>query len=366
MIRWSLFYFLLYAYRCWLSYAGESIGRALTKLGDAGEYQRDSFVDLSLGALTESTRLTSTIGALFGEVVRRDPILVNIQFQTLAFVGIVAFLQALSPRDRRWAALLVLFPSFNLWTSIASKEAVVVLGLGLMCAYLVHLFREDRIPLNLPLILGVYILAVYKPHYLIAIALVAISAVAGRYVRQYTTVLLVGLLISLAPIYLFRAQISAESLRVVPHFFDPGGRSTRSEIFFNGPADVFARAPEGMVLAFLGPTPAEALSGGILHFAAFVESLVLVGVLTALLLVRIPRVPVFNFLLWLFALFWILFPNYPFGVANPGSAVRYRAGWLLFVFFLFTFLLSREAYVRLRRGDARPPPSGARIAVAAE
>ena len=119
MIRWSLFYAFLFAYRTMFAYAGQTVVRTLTKLGDAGEYQNQGNLDFSLGALVDSTRLTQTVGAVLRAATGGNAVLINVGFQAIGFIGLVVFLQALRPRDRRWAALLVLLPTFNLWTSVA-------------------------------------------------------------------------------------------------------------------------------------------------------------------------------------------------------------------------------------------------------
>lgn len=352
MVRWSLFYLFLYLYRSLYSYLGEAVVRGATKLGDSGEFLRAGVLDFSLTALLSSTLATRTLGAIASTLSGGNVVLSHMFFQTLGFIGIVYFMAALAPKDRAWAAILVVLPSFTVWTSIASKEAVVLLGVGLLSGYLIRLFREDRIPITLPLLLGIYILAVFKLQFLGAFMFVAVAAIAGRHVRQHTTLLILGGLVSLAPLYFFRDWIIAESFRVVPHFFDYSGHSTRQNVFWVEPNDVFLKAPEGIARAFFGPNWAEA-GTGVIQLAAFAESAILVALLVLILIIRLPRASLFNFIVWLFAMFWILFPNYPLGVANPGSAVRYRSGWILFVFFLFVFVLSREAYTTWR-GSRRP------------
>ena len=65
--------------------------------------------------------------------------------------------------------------------------------------------------------------------------------------------------------------------------------------------------------------------------------------------------PLFGFFLTIGGLFWILFANYPFGIMNPGSAIRYRTGYILFVVLIFTLLLSRDVYLRWQKGlQTRP------------
>ena len=160
-------YLLLYLYRSLYSYLGEAVVRGATKLGDSGEFLRAGVLDFSLTALLSSTLATRTLGAIASTLSGGNVVLSHMFFQTLGFIGIVYFMAALAPKDRAWAAILVVLPSFTVWTSIASKEAVVLLGVGLLSGtYLIRLFREDRIPITLPLLLGIYILAVFKLQFL--------------------------------------------------------------------------------------------------------------------------------------------------------------------------------------------------------
>jgi hypothetical protein len=55
----------------------------------------------------------------------------------------------------------------------------------------------------------------------------------------------------------------------------------------------------------------------------------------------------------MFTLFWILFTNYPLGIMNPGSAIRYRTGYEILVFVVMVFLLSPNLFVTWRAGITR-------------
>ena len=96
-----------------------------------------------------------------------------------------------------------------------------------------------------------------------------------------------------------------------------------------------------MFQSFFGPTFSE-VSNSVLHLFSFVESLVILIILMAIVLVRLPRLPVFIFITATFSLVMILFVNYPFGIMNPGSAIRYRTGYFPIVIFIIIVLTSRS------------------------
>ena len=73
-----------------------------------------------------STKITETIGAVFHHITFGSPTLIDIGFQTIAFIGIFKMLVAVDGKTRRFLALLIMTPSFNIWSSVAAKEALIV------------------------------------------------------------------------------------------------------------------------------------------------------------------------------------------------------------------------------------------------
>ena len=71
---------------------------------------------------------------------------------------------------------------------------------------------------------------------------------------------------------------------------------------------------------------------------------------------EIPRMPAFGFLMMCFAGFWLLFANYPFGVMNPGSAIRYRTGYFILLLTILIVVSSRATYIYWR---SRKTPTSA-------
>lgn len=352
MIGWRFFWVLYFLYRCVCSVAGQLVVVRFTTLGDSVRYQGNAEKfggSPGLGWLLDSTQVTEALGVLFAKVTSGNEIAINVLFQSIAFYGIYRFLNAIPANLRKFAALLVLAPSFNLWSSVASKDALVVFAAGVSCSYLIELYRNSaRLRLIHPLAAAV--LAVFKPHYLVSLLFIYSLTWASRFVRQYEALLLFVSIVSVSQLYIFRDRLDDLSFQVVVHFITDAGFSTR-EAFWQQQYDVFWRAPYGMLLSFVGPTFEEALRNP-LQMVSLVESLFLLLLIVVYLVVQLPRMPAFSFLMSTFAGFWLLFANYPFGVMNPGSAIRYRTGYYLIFLTILLVMSSRKLFDQWRSGEA--------------
>jgi len=239
-------------------------------------------------------------------------------------------------------------PSFSLWSSIASKEAIVVFAMGVMTGFILRLYQDDKRGGLLP-ILAAAILILYKPYYWPALIFIVIGTVMCQRVRQKALVALIGGLISLGLLYLFRDVIDELAFRI-QHFLSHGipfGRSSRTEPFFVEKYDVFFRAPGGMFLAFLGPKLSEIFKSP-LALLAFLESVALMAFFFAIIARRFMFLPAYSLIMGFFTLFWIMFASYPFGLVNIGTTIRYRSGWIILPFAIVAVLMSRSFFDRWR------------------
>lgn len=355
MVTWSGLYAFLFLYRCSLSWVGQTLLPTFTTLGDSNQYQDVSGFryESVLANITDSNIIIKNLGALFNLLTGGNVFLINVCYQTVAFYGLYRVLEALPTDLRKIVILLLFFPSFSLWTSIAGKESVIVFALGIVCAFIINIYSRDTKSVNLLLLLfALYILWVFKWHYLIPIVFLIGAEAISRRTREYTFIAISGSLLSVWPLYYFRDRIDELSYEVLPHHLAGDGRSSR-EAFWVETYDVFVKAPEGIYKSFVGPTMGEAIAAANpLHVVSFVESVVLLATLFVIVLVRLTTVPLYNLLISLFAAFWVLFPNYPFGVMNPGTAVRYRSGYILLIFVIVIFFMSRNTLIRWRnKGD---------------
>jgi hypothetical protein len=345
---WGIYYSLYFAYRLVCSLLGQLVVVRFTSLGDSVRYQgvAEKFTGVSgVTWLLDSTKVTEAIGLLFAKMTAYNPVAINFCFQAIAFFGLYRFLQSLEPRMRIYAAILLASPSFNLWSSVASKEAIVVFAAGIVAAYIVDV-HYNRARITPSLLLAGAILLTYKPHYLVAVAFVYGIIFVSRWVRQKEFLLLLGCILPLIALYVMRDTFSDLSFRVIIHFLSDAGFSTRPA-FWLDKYDVFWRAPYGMLLSFVGPTIGEAIRNP-LQMVSLCESILILLVASVYILANLPRLPAFCFLIGVFAIFWLQFANYPFGVMNPGSAVRYRTGYYLVLVAFVLVLFARDAHMRWR------------------
>jgi hypothetical protein len=340
---WPVLYALLAIYRFLYTVLAEVLVSRLTQLGDAHQYQDGTFIPGLVGLLW-NTALNKNIGAVFYLMTGGSAIGVSLLFCALGTIGLIIFLRALPHDDRKIAFLIFLMPSVTIWSSIASKEAVLMLVWGIILSYLANYVRGEA-RLRWYHGAAVFILWIYKAQYLVPLSFLF----AGLYVWKRTntpaTLVLIGSAASLVPLIIFANTIDELSFIVMRHFLVADG-SIRDP-FWVDQYDVFLKAPYGMALAFFGPTITEASEKPIM-LMSFVESLVLVGIVTLILLYRIPRMSAYAFILILFTLFWLMFVNYPFSVQNAGSAIRYRTNYLMLLFFVLLVVPRLTAWQRHR------------------
>ena len=366
---WGLVYLCLFAYRSGVSIFGESIIRRATSIGDTGTYQtgvvtpsyqqtaallrEDLFFALSdLHGGGISTILTIYIGGVFNKLLFGNPFLINIGFQSITFVGLVYLLQSVAPAVRLRLLLLMMLPSFTVWTSIASKEAIVAGAVAVLVGYFIRMYNGQLVP-RVHHILAALVLFLFKPHYGVAFAYgIGTTFICLHASKKALTALLIGMgslwglfiLKDFAVRFAFLVQ-NAFIVEIVAGSEVWGTRSTRTEVFFSEDADLFLKAPEGIFKAFFGPSISE-ITTSTLHLVTFLEGAALAGVLLYIGLRALSKLPIYNFIVAFFMSFWILFPNYPFGVMNSGAAIRYRSGWVLIVIVLIAVFLSRSIYTR--------------------
>ena len=134
LVTWGAVYFMFWCYRSVFAVIGEVVFMRLTPISDTRSYQAtDLFAAIglisesgtggTLGLQTFATALTKAIGGVFGGLFFQDPIMINIGFQTIGFVGLLAMLRALEPAQRKAILPILMLPSLTVWSSIASKEA---------------------------------------------------------------------------------------------------------------------------------------------------------------------------------------------------------------------------------------------------
>ncbi len=124
--------------------------------------------------------------------------------------------------------------------------------------------------------------------------------------------------------------------------FDFDGSSTRDNLWLKD-NDFFYEAPRGMFVAFFGPTVSEMMHTPT-HLIAGIESCILLMLFLILgshffyRLVYQYKLNVTLFFSYFIIITGIALLHYPFGIFNPGSAIRYRTNFLFLFILLFLYL----------------------------
>ena len=270
----------------------------------------------------------------------------------IGYVGIRRFLLAAKSESPSFLLLVILcyFPSFNIWSSIAGKECLVVFGMGILCAELVKLYKKEPFKPSVLFFIALWLVMVLKKPYIPFVLITFGYVVFRRCVNvpyKWDVAILVGLLAAVAVgMYLFRYQIDSYSFyaQQVPRV---SARSTRGHLFIEQ-FDFFKKMPYLLPLAFWGPTWAECTTSP-LHLFSFIESGIIILMAVIMLwgfpvrLIRQFRQYYQWFLLGCNSVFLLLFVQYGQGIINPGAGIRYRSNiYLPVIAFVYIYGYLKE------------------------
>jgi hypothetical protein len=322
-----------------------------TSLGDTARYLSGRTYGYDMWFLSSTHMMDFLAHSL---VIFVGPVFANLPFVFLSIFGVFYAVKRLELNNRELIFLLTLLslPSFGIWTSIASKEAMAVFFMGIILGFAIDVIKKNRNKNYVLVVVAFYLCAIFKPQYLIGILALIIFVYVSRKLslKGMGNLALLGLffILSFTILYVFRHQINELSFIMPSHFRLEAG-STRDNTIWLNDFDVFWNAPYGMFIGFFGPTFNEALLKPT-HLLVFFESLFIVliffyGLLKLTLIsINTGRLNVYYLGIFLTATLWILFVHYPFGALNPGSAIRYREGFYAFLVILFYFV-----YIEIKR-----------------
>lgn len=340
---WKIYFFSKFIYM----YLALNVYSKFTSLGDTYRYlngtpfELRSFLSTDLMDFLAGT-LSFYLGIFFA----------NVPFVILAFFGVYYPISKIDLNKNQLITLLLLlsFPNFGIWTSIASKESIAVFYMGLILGFLIDLIKGNSNKNYLFFFLGIFLCWVFKAQYLIPVLAVLVFILIHNWLKlknsEDLVIFLLIIIFSILSLYIYRYEINELSLQM-PEFFSFESNSTRENTFFLNDFDIFRNAPYGMFIAFFGPTINEA-QNKIPHLLVFYESMLLL--FTFLFSIsKSFKISLaskeFNFYyigIFFIFLFWILFVHYPFGVLNPGSANRYRQGFYSSIVILYYFLYTEN------------------------
>lgn len=327
---------------------------AYTKLGDTQDYISGLYV--ARDDLTSTAYLMSLSGLAF-KTLFGSPFFANLPLNIFSFAVTIYVLNQLQlTRNKRWALLLLLCaPSFILWTSIHSKEAIISSFFCLFICLIIKSYTRSGLNIFDKCLLLAYasIVVFFKPLFLSALLWLwffSIGMVSAKYRKAKSFFVVV---ICLYVTYLITSlTIPAwDLIASTAHFnFSESGTYTRAWAQWDDFNDMLSGMVPGIFISFIGPTFSETLISPMLA-PFFIEGLVIFCVFLYLLYFssfRKERVNIYK--LFMLGGFFVLLlvAQYPYGFFNPGSAMRYRQGFypgLLILLWFYVYDLRQKKYV---------------------
>lgn len=336
---WVLFFISKLVY----TFLALAVYSRFTTLGDSAAYiaSAHSKVNWFINSTAIMDYLASSVSLFVGSYGT------HIFFCILAFYGIYLSLEKanLNKRTLYLALIFLSLPSIGIWTSIVSKESIMCFACGVFIRFLIQVHKREPIDKWITLSLATYIISVFKPQYL-AVFIPILVYLKYKNTFFYSASAKVLILLLYIAFVISIAVMYSESIQqlalIVSSHFNPDAASTRNEIFWKEPYEFFTKLPYGFYISFVGPTLAEA-SVKITHLMSFIESwiIIMIGVrfylYSFLERSKTLRLDINILLLSVIIYFGFMFFHYPFGVMNPGSAIRYRAGFLPAMFILLIY-----------------------------
>ena len=300
-----------------------------TPLVDANLYLSGSYgLDSNLRTLmvqTLAVMLNGFGGALFTHVI----------FGIISTAGILYYI---ATGGKRWEIILILlFPTSLIWTSIVSKEALFFGGFTLLLVIWSRYVNDvlNRIDL-FAAIIAICVCGLLRPHYAVVVLWLFFSVgIVKKYGGKAWPILLATMLLGALAIYFF---VWTDLLVRGLGSSDPMARASRYQMFdiqqgvLIGLERFKQFIPLGIIFGIVGPLPEELLRPEFIPF--FIEGVLIL--LFPLLVYVYARSRNFREKsLFLQYYWWCLIPaiialmvlHSPFGLFNPGSAIRWRTNF---------------------------------------
>lgn len=275
-----------------------------------------------------------------------NPLSTHIIFSLFSASSVLYYIS--KSKNNSWLLLILLFPSALVWTSIVGKEAIYYGCVGIFLILWIDLIKEKLSYRHLILIIPLMICSILRPHYSISLLWLGLSAMIIKNNKGNNTwlicftfvITLVGIIYFLMPELTIRAYES----------IDPEARASRNVVLNIHTIEAFkSKISTGILFGIIGPIPSEIVNrpeflpflieGILVLFAPFAIGFILFKKTQE----TKNRIYILN---WIYgvipAIIILILIHAPFGILNPGSAIRWRVNFEL-IFYMGPLLLLLEA-----------------------
>lgn len=323
----------------------------LTTLGDTERYLTAPLSVISTSMLFNSTIMMDSIGSILG-LLGGSNVITNLPATLLSYYTIKWAIDKFEFRKNVNNYLLFVIlslPNFCVWTGVFSKEMVGLVFSAILGTLFID-FLDGKYKIEKKHWFAMYLCMIFKPQYFpfILQGLVMVYLM-NRYIKSVDWKMFLGCFVifcNLACLYLISDIVNQYADIMYMYFDDPNAKSTRANPWTEE-NDFFYEAPAGMFIAFFGPTINEMMNSPT-HMLAGIESIVILVLFLSLgfrLIIRCInsyKINVTIFFSYFVIITGIALLHYPFGIFNPGSAIRYRTNF--FFLYILMFLYIKKYY----------------------
>jgi hypothetical protein len=315
----------------------------ITPFNDAAYYLKGETLSSDIFVIFSRTLFTNYVFSALKFLFHYDILVHLFVSVTLSLILWFVFKLEYKYINKALVCLCLCLPHFLIWTSIVGKEAIAIGAFLLIIRTCIDLIVWNKFrPILLSI--GLFLALIERPHYAIAYLYLFIASLIFAKSKIKSTffsstkksfVFFSGFcFLCLIIVALLEPLYSDQLLHFmmnVQYYFSgvPDAHTTRTNIPWSQSRDFFTNIIWGVPVSIIGPTLFEALNRIVL-LPVFIEGCMAVALLTINFysLIRICQTnPKYNsIIIWGFLPAFIigLLINYPFGIFNVGSAIRYK------------------------------------------
>ena len=323
----------------------------LTTLGDTERYLTASLSSISPMMFINSTTMMDSIGSVLG-LLGGSNVLTNLPATLISYFTIKWAIDKFEFRkyiNNYLLFVILCLPNFCVWTGVFSKEMVGLVFSSILGTLFLD-FLDGKYKMQKKHWFAIYLCLIFKPQYFPFIFQGFVMVyIMNKYIKTAKWKMFFGCFVifcNLAVLYLISDIVNQYADIMYMHFDDPNANSTRENIWTEK-NDFFYEAPRDMFVAFFGPTICEMMNNPT-HLLAGIESIIILILFLILgfrLIIRCMnsyKLNVTIFFSYFVVITGIALLHYPFGIFNPGSAIRYRTNF--FFLFVLMFLYVKKYY----------------------
>lgn len=322
----------LYGYRIFFMFFSLEVVSKLTILGDYKRYATKSFFDVIDNFYIASGYFADLIFSFTRLIFQENLILVNLLFCILSTYSILFLLKRFN--YKREILLLLLFPSFNIWSSYISKEILYISLISFFLALYIDIlknlkFSKKKKALFIFLFIGILIMKKqYTIFWLLMIEYLVLKKGFKSKIRDINIFYGIQTVLFVLILYLLKDTIDIFFKNFSIHF-DNGG-SSRNINYFNERYGFFKHLFYGFYISIQGVDMNELFEGNIIKIFSFIESTLIL----IYLCYKFFKNKIYNKFYFLLPIVNILLIQYPFTIFNSGTAIRYRTNIYILLLFL--------------------------------